>query len=134
MAGMVGCGRCNPRRYQPPAAFIAFITRGVWFLEPHQQRSWKQLAFFVSIVLVAALLVFLAWANLPSLENIGPLKTFITWLQNNFLFQSHLTERASGMFQSLIAGIGERWTWLIVIIYGIAQPVLPAVVGDQMPW
>lgn len=38
--------------------------------------------------------------------------------------------RSSGIFQSLVDSIGKQWSWLVVLVYGIAQPVLPAIVGD----
>ena len=46
---------------------------------------------------------------------VEPLGAFLTWFQNNFTFQSYLTERSSGMFQSLLDSIGEQWRWLIVL-------------------
>jgi hypothetical protein len=79
----------------------------------------------VGMLLVSSILV-----NLPSLKGSGPLSAFLSWFQNNFTFQSYLTERSSGIFQSLLDSIGEQWRWLIVLVYGIAQPVLPAIVGD----
>jgi hypothetical protein len=47
-----------------------------------------------------------------------------------FTFQSYLLELSSGIFQSLLNSVGEQWRWLIILVYGTAQPVLPALVGD----
>src|SRR3990172_12744917 len=54
----------------------------------------------------------------------------IDWLRYNFCFQSHLAERSSGMLQNLLDSIGERWRFLVILGYGIAQPVLPAALVD----
>ena len=122
---------------QPLAAFIAIgVLLGAWLLDPLALLASRRGHVHVSAVLLAGLLVVALLvagailANLPSLQGSGPLGVLFTWLQNNFLFQSYLTERASGMFQKLLDSAGEQWRWLIVMVYGIAQPVLPSVVGD----
>ncbi len=117
--------------FQPPVALYATITLlGVWFFTSKQGRSWKQILLLGIGVLLTVGVVISAWANLPSLQDTGPLGIFFTWLQNNFAFQSYLIERESGMFQKLLDAVGEQWKWLVVLVYGIAQPVLPAVAGD----
>jgi len=122
---------------QPLAGFISFgVLVGIWLFDPATLQSWKQrqtlltVFLLISILLVALLVVSSILANLPSVQGSGPVGTFITWFQNNFKFQSYVTERASGIFQKLLDSAGEEWRWLIVLVYGIAQPVLPAVVGD----
>jgi len=76
------------------------------------------------------LLVFSIWASLPSLSSSSPLTIFFDWLQNNYNYQTHLIERESGAVQKLFRTAGPQWQWLIILVYGTAQPVLPAVVGD----
>jgi hypothetical protein len=127
---------------QPLAAFISFgVLLGAWVLDPpgsspgdpsaaRRRQALVPAALLLGLLAVALLLAGAILANLPSLQGSGPLGVLFTWLQNNFLFQTYLTERASGMFQKLLDSAGEQWKWLIVIVYGIAQPVLPAVVGD----
>ena len=128
--------------FQPPLALYAFIILfGLWLLDPNRQplRARKgTLAvgiFFVAVLAVSFFVLLLAWSNLPSLQNVGPLEILNAWLQNNFNFQTFLTERSSGMFQKLLQDTGEQWRALIVLAYGTAQPVLPAIVGDpQAAW
>lgn len=122
---------------QPLVSFIAFaVLLGVWFFDPGTMGAIKQrktiltIAFMISILLIAMLVVSSIMANLPSLKGTGPLNTYLTWFRNNFTFQSYILERSSGIFQSLIDSIGQQWSWLVVLVYGIAQPVLPAIVGD----
>jgi hypothetical protein len=122
---------------QPLVSFISYaVLLGVWFFDPDTLQSLQQRRTIVigvlslSILLVALLVASSVLVNLPSLQGSGPLKVYLTWFQNNFNFQSYILERSSGIFQSLINNIGERWRWLIVLVYGIAQPVLPAIVGD----
>jgi hypothetical protein len=122
---------------QPMAGFISFaVLLGVWLLDPTTLNTIKQrqtilvIFLLVAVLLVAMLLVGSILANLPSVHGNKSLSIFINWFQNNFTYQSYLTERSSGMFQSLLDSMGEQWRWLIVLVYGIAQPVLPAIVGD----
>ncbi len=122
---------------QPLFGFVSFsILVGIWLFDPRTVQSFKRsqiltaIFLLVSILLVAMLVISSILAKLPSLEGSGPLGVYLTWFQNNFAFQSYQLERSSGIFQSLLSSIGEQWRWLLILIYGIAQPVLPAIVGD----
>jgi hypothetical protein len=122
---------------QPLVSFISFtILLGVWFFDPHTLQSLQKrrtiviIVLSLSFLLVALLVVSSVLINLPSLQGTGPLSVYLTWFKNNFTFQSYILERSSGIFQSLINSIGEQWRWLVILVYGIAQPVLPAIVGD----
>jgi hypothetical protein len=122
---------------QPLAGFISFtVLLGIWLLDPPtlstitQRRTILIVFLSVAILMVILLVVGSILANLPSIQGNQALSIFINWFQNNFTYQSYLTERSSGMFQSLLDSMGEQWRWLIVLVYGIAQPVLPAIVGD----
>jgi hypothetical protein len=99
------------------------------------QASRKRQTILVIFLLFAILLIIMLvvssiLTSLPSLQGGKLLTAFLTWFQSNFNFQSYLTERSSGMVQSLLDSLGEQWRWLIVLAYGIAQPVLPAIAGD----
>jgi hypothetical protein len=116
---------------QPPVALVAFIILfGFWLFNPKREHSWILLIVISGLLIIGMLVVISVWANLPSLQEAGPFSIIVTWLQNNLEFQSQVTERASGMIQKLFDAVGERWRWLVILVYGMAQPVLPAVFGD----
>jgi hypothetical protein len=122
---------------QPLVSLISFVVLvGIWLFDPKTIQALKKRQTILTIALLASgLLVglFVAssiLAKLPSLQGSGPLSVYLTWFQHNFTFQSYLLERSSGIFQSLLESVGEQWRWLIILVYGIAQPVLPALVGD----
>jgi len=122
---------------QPLFGFISFaILVGIWFLDPltlqslGRRRTIITILLLVSILLVAMLVVSSILAKLPSLQGSGLLSVYLTWFEHNFAFQSYQMERSSGMYQGLLDSLGEQWRWLITLVYGIAQPVLPAIVGD----
>lgn len=122
---------------QPLVGIISFaFLLGVWLFDPLTLRVLRKrqtiltVFLLVSLLLVALFVTSSILVKLPSLQGSGPLSVYLTWFQNNFTFQSYLLEVSSGMFQSLLASVGEQWRWLIIMVYGIAQPVLPAIVGD----
>jgi hypothetical protein len=117
--------------FHAPTALVTFVVLfGLWFLEPARRRSWKLLALFSGILVVGVIIVLVLWSRLPSLQGAHPLNIIFAWLQSNSTFQSGELERASGIVQNLFRTVGERWKWLVILVYGVAQPVLPAVVGD----
>jgi len=122
---------------QPLAGFAAFgVLAGFWLFDPDslQGRSHRRSLLTAGIILAIGAVVLLVagaiLANLPSVQGAGPFGALLTWLRNNFTFQSYLAERASGMLQKLLDGTPEALDWLVILVYGIAQPVLPAMVGD----
>jgi hypothetical protein len=122
---------------QPLVSFISFtVLLGIWFFDPVTLQSLQKrqtiliIVLSLSFLLVALLVASSVLVNLPSLQGSGPLSVYLTWFKNNFTFQSYILERSSGIFQSLINSLGEQWRWLVILVYGIAQPVLPAIVGD----
>jgi hypothetical protein len=122
---------------QPLAGFAALgVLAGFWFFDPGtlQTRTHRKTMLGFGLVLgslVIALMVLGAiLANLPSVQGAGPLEVVLAWLRNNFTFQSYLAKRASGMLQKLLDNLPEGLHWLVILVYGIAQPVLPAMVGD----
>ncbi len=122
---------------QPLAGFAALgVLAGFWLFDPSSlqgiphRRGWLTAGVILAIGAVVLLVAGAILANLPSVQGAGPFGTLLTWLRNNFTFQSYLAERASGMLQKLLDGTPEPLHWLVILVYGIAQPVLPAMVGD----
>lgn len=120
---------------QPPAGVaILIVAAGLWLLQAQDKHSWKPLALFGGVLLAGAVVVYAAWSSLPSLQGANPLTAAFTWFQNNFAFQTHIAERASGMLQKLLGSVGEQWQWLVILVYGAAQPVLPATLVEPAPF
>lgn len=122
---------------QPLAGFAALgVLVGFWLFDPSslQGSSHRRGLLMAGIILaIGAIMLLVAGAilaNLPSLHGAGPFGALLTWLRNNFTFQTYMAERASGMLQKLLDGMPESLHWLVILVYGIAQPVLPAMVGD----
>lgn len=121
--------------FHPPSALAALVVLlGVWLLDPAGKRiSARQLALFAGILVVAVLAVSAVWERLPSLQGQSRASLLSTWLQHNFNFQAYQSVRASGWLQKLIDEAGEGWKPVILILYGVAQPVLPAAIFEPAP-
>ena len=135
--GYLAVGMAILALFQPPMLIISLgLLFGFWLLDTRNGLYRKQphaigvAVLFVCLLVIALIVAASILANLPSLQSSGTLGIFGDWLAHNFAFQTYLTERSSGMFQKLLESLGEQWTWLLVMVYGIAQPVLPALVGD----
>ncbi len=125
--------------FQPPLGLAALIVLlGTWLLESHHHFSWKVLAIFAVILLVVIVAAGAVLRSLPSLQSSSGFGIFLEWLQNNFGYQSHLAERASGMLQKVLdtvqTTLGEQWKLPVILVYGLAQPVLPATLVDEAAW
>jgi hypothetical protein len=119
---------------QPPAAlFGLLIVAGLWFFAPQQHRSWKILAVFAGVLVGLALLVTVIWGSLPALQGRGALGTLASWLESNFYYQARLAIQQSGHLQALTRRLGEVFTLPIILVYGLAQPVLPAILTADAP-
>jgi hypothetical protein len=118
--------------FQPPIAlFTSIVVFGIWFFDQKHKFSWKQAAVFSIILIVSAGTLILVWSGLPSLSEAQSSNVVITWFYNNFVYQTHLTERSSGWLQKIFSEIGNQWQMPFVLVYGITRPVLPAALGDR---
>ncbi len=118
----------------PVALAIVSVSIGFILLEYGSHLHWKIWLLIAGIFLLGVVLVVWNWMNLPSLASAQPLTIFKEWLQHNFGFQSYLVERQSGMIQKLVQGAGQQGMLPIILVYGFAQPVLPATIVDPAAW
>jgi hypothetical protein len=120
--------------FHPPTALTTFIILfGLWLLQHKGNLSWKPVAIFSAILILALVIVFSVWSSLPSLEGTNPANILFTWLENNFNFQAHQLERSSGWIQKLYRQVDEQFWPVVVVSYGITRPVLPAAIFDPAP-
>ena len=120
--------------FHPPSALTTFLVLfGLWLLERRSRLSWKTVAIFAGILILALVVIISVWSSLPSLEGSNPVNIFFTWLGNNFSFQSHQLERGSGWIQKLSRQVVEQIWPVVVVSYGLTRPVLPAAIFDPAP-
>jgi hypothetical protein len=121
--------------FSPLALVAGFVLLlGFWILQPGLVKDWrtlwKPLAIFGCVVVIGGAVVLVTWSSLPSLKGATPWESFLFWMQKNIAYQGYLAERGSGILQDLQRWVGPQWAWLVTMVYGMGQPVFPAVVGD----
>ena len=112
----------------PVVALVTLIIlAGWWWLaREHGRLSW--ISFFVAALVFVMGLVLLAWAlNRQGTFGGGPLGVIGNWFHEAVKWDVYQLERGSGWVQQLF---DEMPGWLrlpFVTVYGIFQPVLPAI-------
>ncbi len=128
-------GLCLP--LSPPAAallmgVLALQSLGMRWgsirLSIRQQR-WM-LPALVGLVLVVLAGLWLALRQFAPENITTPLGVIGYWARKSAEYQAHLSERASGWVQKIFDSTPE-WTHLpLLVVYGVAQPFLPAALFD----
>ena len=124
----LGLGLAGMLLVSPVVALVTLvILAGWWWMaREHGRLSWVW--FFVIVLVFVAGLFLLAWAlNRQGNFGGGPLGVVGAWFREAVKWDVYQLERGSGWVQKLF---DEMPGWLrlpFVTIYGIFQPVLPAV-------
>lgn len=124
----LGFGLAGMLLVSPVVALVMLvILAGWWWMaREHSRLSW--IWFFVIALVFVAGLFLLAWAlNRQGNFDGGPLGIVFSWFREAVKWDVYQLERGSGWVQKLF---GEMPEWLrlpFVAVYGILQPVLPAV-------
>jgi hypothetical protein len=53
------------------------------------------------------------------------------WLKDTLYYDAYVTETESGLISYILKGIGTKWRFPLVLLYGLIQPVLPAALVYQ---
>jgi hypothetical protein len=121
--------------FHPPMSVVCLLVIfGLLLLEPGIRSKWKYILLFAGFTLVGLAIMVTVWNRLPALSSMNPMDTILQWLRLNFNFQTHISERSSGMMQKLLRSLGGQWALPVVLGYGALQPVLPAVLVDPGEW
>ncbi|MDX1436107.1 MAG: hypothetical protein R3335_04810 [Anaerolineales bacterium] len=113
--------------FSPPAAVLAIgVLSGLWLIERQFRISWTQVGVIAGLTIAGVLLVIGIFSQYPSLQQLEPWQVLVEWFQNNMAYQIYIAERSSGRIQLLFDEVGEQFSSLVILAYGIAQPVLPA--------
>ncbi len=120
---------------QTAAAVVAFVTLAVlWLFDPQSRISWRRLLLVGGVLAVALLVLYSIWAKLPSLQWVSGWGVFTEWLNSNFNIQATQTVKSSGWLQSIMSLLGDQVKGLVIVVYGIFRPVLPAALISPGAW
>ena len=130
LSGMLwfGLGLAGLLLVSPVVALVTLvILTGWWWLARESGRS-SWIWFFILVLVFVVGLVLLAWAlNRQGDFGGGPLGVIGDWFREAVKWDVYQLERGSGWVQKLFDEMPEWLRLPFVTIYGIFQPVLPAV-------
>jgi hypothetical protein len=120
--------------FSPPmAAFLLLIIIALAFAVEgrqvfHQPKFWLLLGGFV---VVAGIGVWIAWDIIAPKGVSNPVSLIGGWLQDAIRWQTLFVKRASGTVRSVFRMTPAWAHGLILMVFGIAQPFLPAALLDD---
>lgn len=124
----LGLGLLGMLLVSPVVALVTLVILGGWWWmrREHGQISW--VAFFGAVIVFIAGTFLLIWAlNRQGNFSSSGLGVVRDWLHDAIKFDVYQLERGSGWVQKLFNEMPQWMRLPFVAIYGIFQPVLPAV-------
>ena len=124
----LGLGLLGMLLISPVVALVTLVIFGGWWWMAREHGSLSWLSFFLVLMVFLAGISMLTWAlNRQGNFGGGPLGVLSGWFREAIKWDVYQLERGSGWVQKLF---DEMPHWLrlpFVAVYGIFQPVLPAV-------
>jgi hypothetical protein len=112
----------------PAVALVTLIILGGWWWLAHEHRRLSWVWFLVIVLFFVAGLFLLTWAlNRQGNFGGGPLGVIGNWFHEAVKWDVYQLERGSGWVQNLFDRMPGWLRLPFVTIYGIFQPVLPAI-------
>jgi len=104
--------------YRVAIPSLGVIALWIWVVESGRiEKLWPKIAGWLVIAL----------GGLVSLVFFKP------WLDEVLRWDAHLTVLNSGMLTAMLENIPRKWTFLLIMAYGLLQPVLPAALVTPAP-
>ncbi|MCG2784579.1 MAG: hypothetical protein L6461_05690 [Anaerolineae bacterium] len=111
------------------AALFVLVSFGWIFLEG-RSIAWKLALPALAVFALALLVLSLSWQNLVTVSG-GPLGVIGDWARETAKWNQYILGRSSGIVQLLFETLPPGIQMPFVAIYGVLQPVLPAVLIER---
>ncbi|HLA98375.1 MAG TPA: hypothetical protein VJL34_07970 [Anaerolineales bacterium] len=126
---------CLP--FSPPVAgmlLALLLLQALFIFDGGFLRQFASRRRNLLILAALALLILAAtWLTLRQLApevGANPLALLQWWLKKTAEWQAHLSQRASGWVQKIFRNTPDWMNAPLLLVYGVAQPFLPAALGD----
>ena len=125
----IGLGLAGMLLVSPGIALVTLVILAGWLWLSQQGRRipWPALAAAALLFLLALVIVGASWESLRSVQGNGPLGIVAGWFERAVKWQREVTAGSSGIVQLLFRRLPGWIQMPFVAVYGITQPVLPAV-------
>lgn len=127
--GWVGLGLAGMLLVSPGIALVALVVLAgwVWLGREGRRIPWLALGVAAVVFILALVIVGASWESLRSVQGGGTLGAVGGWFQRAVKWQRGMTEASSGIVQLLFQNL-PAWIHIpFLAVYGVTQPVLPAV-------
>lgn len=113
----------------PGIALVTLIILAGWLWLSQEERRipWPAIGAAALLFVLALIIVGASWESLRSVQGNGPLGIAAGWFERAVKWQREVTAGSSGIVQLLFRRLPGWIQMPFVAIYGITQPVLPAV-------
>ena len=121
--------------FSPGVALAALVILGVWvWLARREVRlRWWWVAGAAAVILLAALLFSSIVGGSLKVPG-GPLANLVNWLKASMKWDASVVTLNSGWLQTIFKALPKSLHLPFIVVYGIAQPVLPAAIADPGVW
>ena len=116
----------------PGFILITLIGAAGWlyFSQGGRRIPWQAVVAALAIFVLAFVVLSLSWSNLVT-ANSGPLGVVGNWVRETVKWNKEILERSSGIVQVVLQNSPSALHLPFIAIYGLLQPVLPAVIFDE---
>jgi 4-amino-4-deoxy-L-arabinose transferase-like glycosyltransferase len=120
--------------FNPSVAVFVLPVAAIWFwLWRGGRISWGAVLIVAGVLVAGIILLWLGLAR-GSLAGASLPETLSRWLGYSSQWDLYLTQRASDGLQPLFDALPKFLHLPLVTVYGLFQPVLPAIIFDVAPW
>jgi hypothetical protein len=116
----------------PGIALVTLVAAAGWiyFSDSGHKIPWQALAVAAGIFLLALLALAASWDSLVATKSGGMLGVFGNWARETAKWNAYILGRSSGIVQLLFQAFPPILATPFVAVYGLLQPVLPAVIVE----
>lgn len=125
----VGIGLLGMLLISPGIALVTLIMLTGWYWLSRQEHRipWPALGGLLLLFLLALVILGASWTGLHSVAGNGLLGIVAGWFERAVKWQRNVTASISGIVQLLFRQLPEWIQMPFLAVYGVTQPVLPAV-------
>jgi 4-amino-4-deoxy-L-arabinose transferase-like glycosyltransferase len=116
----------------PGFVLVTLVTAAGWlyFAESGRKIPWQAVAIAAGIFILALVVVAASWDSLVTAKGGGILGTLGNWARETAKWNAYVLGQSSGIVQLLFEALPPALATPFVAVYGILQPVLPAVLVE----
>lgn len=116
----------------PGFILVTLVASGGWlyFSGDRRRIPWQAMVAALAVFVIAFIALTISWDSLVAARNGGPLGVVGDWARETIKWNQQLLKAGSGIVQLVFENTPAALHLPFVSIYGILQPVLPAVVFE----